>query len=304
MSKLEERLQGYAARSSRTEQERQERALRMIRKALERSAALDGIEWELMVKGSYANATNVRIEGDVDVAVVQKRVYFTEENGERSALRAAFGFGSSRRLDGADFRAAIEEALYARFGGECDRSGKTAITIRESSARVNADVVPSFTLRQYSYNGAWKNCDRGLTTLRSDGTWIVNFPRQQLERGNSKNRWTFGQYKQLVRILKHLEDDLVEAGAMGKLASYFVECLVFNVPTVDLQYISFNPLTYGMRAVLDHVVRATADGGSGARWVEANGIKPLFAPGQPWTMQDAHRLAALAQQRLDALCEG
>lgn len=304
MSKLEQRLHGYAARSSRTERERQERALRMVREALERSAALDGIEWKLVVKGSYANATNVRIEGDVDVAVVQKRVHFTEENGERSALRAAFGYGSSRSLDGADFRAAIEDALHARFGGECDRSGKTAITIREGSARVNADVVPSFALRQYSYNGAWRHCDHGLTTLRSDGTWIVNFPQQQLERGNSKNLWTFGQYKQLVRILKHLEDDLVEAGAMGKLASYFVECLVFNVPTGDLQYVSFNPLTYGTRAVLDHVVRATADGGSGARWVEANGIKPLFAPGQPWSMEDAHRLATLAQQRLDALHEG
>lgn len=304
MSRLEERLRAYAARSSSAEKERQERAVRMVRRALEGAAALSGIEWELVVKGSYANGTNVRIEGDVDVAVVQKRVHFVEDSGDRSVLKATFGYGQRRHLEGAAFRATIEEALCASFADDCDVSGKTAITIRESSARVSADVVPSFSIRQYSFNGAWKYFDRGLTTLRSDGTWIVNFPQQQLEQGNAKNFWTFGQYKQLVRILKHLEDDLVEAGLMEKLASYFVECLAFNVPTKDLQYLAINPLAHGIRVVLDHIERATVTGGAGSGWVEANGIKPLFGPGQPWQMRDAQTFAVLASRRVDELSEG
>jgi hypothetical protein len=46
----------------------------------------------------------------------------------------------------------------------------------------------------------------------------------------AKNNQTGYRYKHLVRILKRLENELVDHGLVGKLPSYLLECLVFNVP--------------------------------------------------------------------------
>lgn len=269
----------------------------MVRKALAASNALRKVEFVLLPKGSYPNSTNVRIDSDVDIAVIQRRFFFSEQDGERSGLHAQFGYGSNFRYTDEEFRDEVEKALLARFSQDCDCTGKTAITVRESSARVSADVVPSFFFRRYEFSGVFKRYDRGLTTLRSDGRWIVNYPEQQLGNGRGKNFGTFGQYKRLVRILKHIENDLVDDGEMSKLASYFVECLVYNVPSSEFASFRWNPLTHNLRYALDHIRRATSPGGGAEQWMEANGIKPLFADGQPWKPSDASRLAALALQR-------
>ncbi len=297
MSKLEEQFGHYAAPSSTTEQDKQARAERMVRKALAASSALDKVEFMLVPKGSYPNRTNVRVDSDVDIAVVQRRFFVSERDGERSGLHAQFGYGSRFRYADADFRYEVERALRARFGQDCDCTGKTAITVRESSARVSADVVPSFHFRRYYHSGVFQQCDHGLMTLRADGRWIVNYPEQQLSNGRWKNFATLGQYKKLVRILKRIENDLVEDGALTKMASYFVECLVYNVPSSEFATFCLNPLTHNLRSVLAYIRRATARDGDAGEWREVNAIKPLFGDGQPWTPPHANRLAVLAQQR-------
>jgi hypothetical protein len=137
----------------------------------------------------------------------------------------------------------------------------------------------------------------GLTTLRRDGTWIVNYPDQQLRSGRLKNALTLGVYKQLVRILKRIENELVDAGRIDSLASYFVECLMYNVPHSEIGYVIFNPFTRNLKSALNYIVAAT-ENGTAAQWVEANGIKPLFGPDQPWDIQTANKFAVLAQKHL------
>ena len=136
MSELEEQLRRYAAPSSPTERDKQERAERMVRRALDASSALSKAELAVISKGSYPNGTNVRVDSDVDVAVVQRGFFFSERDGERSELQAQLGYRSGLRYEGPDFRHEVERALRARFGQDCDCTGKTAITVRESSARV------------------------------------------------------------------------------------------------------------------------------------------------------------------------
>lgn len=41
--------------------------------------------------------------------------------------------------------------------------------------------------------GFFQQCDRGLTTRRADGRWIVNYPAQLLSNGRLKNFATLGQ---------------------------------------------------------------------------------------------------------------
>ncbi len=271
--------------------------MRMVRNALDASNALRKVELLVIPKGSYPNGTNVRVDSDVDIAVIQRRFFFSERDGERSGLQEQLGYRRSFRYTDADFRHEVEQALRARFDPECDCTGKTAITVSENSGRVSADVVPSFHFRRYSGSGFFEECDRGLTTLRTDGRWIVNYPSQQLSRGRGKNFATFGQYKKLVRILKRIENDLADDGTIAKMASYFIECLVYNVPSGEFATFRLDPLTHNLRAVLAHIKDATQTTDGTADWTEVNGIKPLFGSDQQWEPKHARGLATAAWRR-------
>lgn len=58
----------------------------------------------------------------------------------------------------------------------------------------------------------------------------MNWPQQQLKNGRSLNTQTNHRYKKYVRALKNAESFLAAAGTIDELPSYFMECLVFNVP--------------------------------------------------------------------------
>jgi hypothetical protein len=299
MNNLEDQMRRYAALSSATEQEKQDRAVRMVRKALAASSSLRKVEFDLIPKGSYPNRTNVRVDSDVDIAVVQRNFFFIERDGVRSGLQAKLGYRNSFRYEGAEFRHEVEQALRARFGPDCDRAGNTAISINENSGRMSADIVPSFHFRRCSGSGLFEERDQGLTTLRSDGRWIVNYPAQQLHNGRRKNLATLGQYKKLVRILKRVENDLTNDGIIAKLASYFIECLVYNIPSEEFDLFRLAPLVHDLRAVLSYIMQATEAASGTAAWTEVNGIKPLFGSGQSWNPQQANMLVSLAQRRFN-----
>ena len=59
---LEERLRGWTGPSSDTEQDKQERSERMIRKAIADHPPFRGCNLSVYAKGSYANNTNVRAD--------------------------------------------------------------------------------------------------------------------------------------------------------------------------------------------------------------------------------------------------
>ena len=96
------------------------------------------------------------------------------------------------------------------------------------------------------------------------------------------------EFKRMVRALKRLENELVTAGVLTELPSYFTECLVYNVPN-DL----LNRATYvaDMRAVLMTIFNETLTDEKCAKWLEASELKWLFHSAQSWTRQQAHALA-------------
>jgi len=136
-------------------------------------------------------------------------------------------------------------------------------------------------------------------TLKCDEP--INYPEQQLANGRQKNTATNGRYKQLVRILKRLENGLVAAGTIDALPSYLMECLVY--PVSNSYFIpsstTTTPLTDICQRVFLDIWVATKAGGKAANWVEPNGIKPLFSGSQPWTMEKANELALRAWTLVD-----
>lgn len=95
----------------------------------------------------------------------------------------------------------------------------------------------------------------------------------------------------MVRALKRLENELVNAGLLDELPSFFMECLVYNVPDDD-----FNHSTYvgDMRAVLATIFNETLSNDRCSDWLEVSERKYLFHSTQPWTRNQAHDLAGRA----------
>jgi hypothetical protein len=292
LTELEDKLNRYKEPSSPTEKEKQDRAERMVRDGVEAWQGFDGVSLRYLPKGSYKNNTNVKADSDVDIAVIREGLYYYNTDLLRPEDAAPINAGPSSSLPllGTALRDELEKALCAKFGAACDTSGKTAITVSENSGRVSADVVPSFPYRLYYYDSLGQvTFAEGTKTFRKNGSQIVNYPEQQYSNGVAKNNATGRRYKSLVRILKRLENDLVTAGKINELPSYFMECLVYGVPNRYFGSTSFTPFTDDLRAVLAYIYGATNDG-TAASWYEPNEIKKLFGPAQPWTIQDAHNL--------------
>lgn len=295
MTALEDKLARYKNPSSDHEKDKQDRAERMVKQAVSGWPGFEDISLRILPKGSYTNNTNVRQDSDVDVAVIHKGLHYYNDDAMQPKDKIVNAGVNIPHLNGSQLRAELEKCLYDRFRSECDTTGKTAITISESSSRVSADVVPSFEHWTYYYNSSGQVSHHiGTTTRRTDGTWVVNYPEQQYTNGVAKNNRTGGRYKYLVRILKRVENDLVAAGEIDELASYFMECLVYCVPDSKFGHSSSMPLTDDLKAVLFHIWDNTDEGGAAANWYEPNEVKKLFGTGQKWTMQEARSLASAA----------
>ncbi|WP_280447119.1 nucleotidyltransferase [Nocardia brasiliensis] len=291
MTALEEKLGRYCQPSSENEQDKQERAERMVRSAVG-TWAMDypDVKISYVQKGSYANNTNVRQDSDVDIAVVRTDFHYFDASNLREADTKT-GSGATYPLEGIAFRNSMAQDLKARFGTGCDITGSTAIELIENSGRVSADIVPSFDFRKYYYDDYGRVAyHSGQKVFKTDGSSVVNYPAQQLANGKAKNIATGMRYKKLVRILKRAENDLVDLGRIKELPSYFMECLMYRVPNDRFNHRTATPLTDDLTNAIAYIWCATKDGGDVLNWLEPNEIKPLFGAGQKWTVAEAHAL--------------
>ncbi|WP_127472493.1 MULTISPECIES: nucleotidyltransferase domain-containing protein [Acinetobacter] len=279
-------LSNWTLPSSDTEIEKQERAERMIRQAIDAHEAFQNCSLKVYAKGSYANNTNVRSDSDVDIAVeCTEALYWDEsEKGNHQTSGNLYqGIWTPAKL-----RAELILAMKKKFPDQVDISGVTAIQINANSARVNADVVPCFSYRYYMKN----NYRDGTKIFKTDGKSIVNYPLQQIKNGKDKNNRTNYNYKKSVRILKRIENAMAIEGKCKELPSYFIECLAYNCP----DYI-FTRTTWAqmLREIIIYIYHSL-DGvePSLERWVEVNECFYLFHSQQKWTRQDGRAFALAA----------
>jgi len=288
---LESTLSNWTAPSSSSEAEKQERTLRMIRGAITTHRAFDGYSVQVYAKGSYPNNTNVRLDSDVDTAVQIEReggIFYFEETEEGLVHRVTYdGIWTPARL-----RAETEAALQAEFGTQVDTSGRTAIGVNSSTARVDADVTPCFDYRYYYGNQRYHE---GIRIYRNDGSEVENYPAQHLKNGIEKNTATSLRYKRAVRILKNLANAMSEEGYHREVPSYFIECLVYNCPNHLFDALTWTNRVTGILAHIWGQLEGPEPTDGSARWVEVNGIKFLFHDAtQKWRRSDARDFAAAA----------
>lgn len=272
-----------------------ERAERMVRAAIDRHEPFDAYRSAIKVyaKGSYANQTNVRADSDVDVVVENRDLYYFEYFPRSSAPSPDPNNSpyTGRWNDEGEWRAEVTAALRNHFGyADVDTSGEVALTISEVvGSRPSADVVPSFALRRFDAPDR-SVVHHGSRVFKKSGGYVDNFPNQQLENGRAKNRLTNGRYKKYVRALKNAENFLAANGTIDDLPSYFMECLVWNVPN---DYICMGAsLDEGFRITLAYLIKfLDSSNYVETDWEEPNRLKYLFRGQSKWTPDQGQQLA-------------
>lgn len=279
-------LSTWTAPSSDTEKDKQERAERMIRQAIDDHEPFKSCSLRVYAKGSYANNTNVRSDSDVDIAVECTEVMYWEESkkgNKQTSLNPYKGIWTPTKL-----RAELILAMEKKFPDQVDISGVTAIQINANTARVNADVVPCFSYRYYCEN----NHRDGTKIFRTDGKSIVNYPLEQIRNGKDKNNRTNYNYKKCVRILKRIENAMAKEGKCKELPSYFIECLAYNCPDYIFTRATWSQM---LREIIIHIYHALkGEEPTSERWVEVNECFYLFHSQQKWTREDGRAFAHAA----------
>jgi hypothetical protein len=282
-------LASWTGAPSDAEDERHDNARRAIDEAIRGSSAFDDAALSVYAKGSYPNHTNVVRDSDVDVAVeMTSVVYFDFEHEASGMTMQDFGFVPySGRYVPSRLKDDVERALVARFGAAAVMRGNKAIHVRESSTRLAADVVPCYT--KYVYFTRLGDVHKGIEIRPDRGASINNFPAQHLQEGRDKNTTTLRRYKSVVRILKRLENKMVEENVISVIPSFLIESLVWNI--ANEVFIFRDTWTARVQGVLGTVWQELETADSEQSWLEANNAKYLFGSHQSWTRAQARQFA-------------
>lgn len=199
-----------------------------IKAALDAHTWPTGMEYIVYLQGSYQNATNIRGNSDVDVVVEMTSVFYSDLTEEEKRARNL----SAAKFTYDDLRREVVSALTAYYGvAAVDTSGPNAIAVAANGSRLKADVLPCVTYREYNH---------GYTPVEGVKFWNqqtkqekINFPKIHINNGQAKNQnGTSQRYKPSVRMMKNAREQIIGSDDLlrKRYPSYFVECLIFNVP--------------------------------------------------------------------------
>lgn len=279
------------------EQERCDNTIRAIKNAIAKDQKLSSKSLKVFVQGSYRNNVNISQSSDVDIGVVCNDLFYPEYPEGKS--KEDFGVVDSS-YSISEFRTDLYNCMQQHFGALQVKLGSKAISINNNTYRVEADVVPLVEFRKYWDSGSYR---AGVVLLDAkQNKRIQNYPERlfsywpetplHYENGVAKNTACGRTFKSVVRIVKHLSNQMAEAGydSAKRVPSYLIECMFYNCPNS-----TFNGSTwYGNVCSALSMVEQKADDS----WTEVDGIKYLFHLSQPWTYGDVKSFVLDAQQYL------
>ena len=198
-----------------------------IRIALDQHTWPSGMDYSAYLQGSYPNHTNIRGNSDVDL-VIESSLVFSSNLNEMEKRQLGIGISSYNFWD---FRSEVVRALTSYYDSNLvDASGKKSIKIAASSSRLAADAIPCIQYRWYRQLSV---IAEGITFwTQNSNQQIINYPKIHLQNGANKNQRTNNNYKPSVRMFKNARERILEnnPSLQGSYPSYFVECLLYNVP--------------------------------------------------------------------------
>ena len=249
-----------------------------IRKALQAHEGLSQFKYDVFLQGSYKNDTNLGGDSDVDVVVrlnTKLKPRVAELTGERLQEDGSHKFVHQNWKS---FRDEALKAMRARFG-KAAKSGRKTLKVPKGKIPADADLVVTVSHRE------------GIGFYLSDERrWVVSFPQQHHDRGAKKEKATNDQFKRTVRMFKAARNQLVDKRALKRedAPSYFIECLLYNVPDG-----LFGPkLAPAYTGILDWLKKAQLED-----FKCQNGLVDLFGPGrEQWSVRKARTFLRALQQ--------
>ena len=173
---------------------------------------------KVYLQGSYPNQTNIRGDSDVDVVVETGSVFYSNltESERRTAGMVPGAFNWF------EFRDEVKKALTNHYGSGDVTQGNKCIKVKGGGNRLDADVVPCTEYRNYQYGNVTAT---GITFWTRSYIQVVNYPKLHLENGSAKSQSCLQNYKPNIRVFKNARNR-----ANNDFPSYFLECLLYNVP--------------------------------------------------------------------------
>lgn len=277
-------LQTWTAKLSETEERRAENAINMIKDAIRSDEKLKKYDIEIFLQGSYANNTNVKSESDVDVCIMLKDIFHCDYPTGKTDKD--YGF-STATLTFKEFKSDVIKSIIRKFGTNSVSIGDKSIKISENSYHVKADVVPTIQLRNYYYGNSSNpsNYVEGTYFYSSTGKGISNYPKIHKKNGIDKNEKTNHEYKKLVRIMKHIKNNMVDDGKADgkKITSFLIESLIWNVPNeIITSYDSWNET---VKNALLYIHKSISEN-THSKWTEVSGMLYLFDESRAWSDRD------------------
>lgn len=278
---LEEKLKRWAEPPGKTEEEKINRAVRMVREAISEDEKLSKLSIKVFAKGSFHNRTNIPSDSDVDVGVLATSYYLNDYPD--GMTMSDFNFVSSSYTY-EELKKDVASAIVRKIGAENVTVGKKAITVHANTVRVDADVVPHMVHRYYARSGTYVE---GVALKDASGQLIRNWPEQDYDNGVAKNERTGKRYKALVRILKNLRGDMASNGIAEaeSVPSYLLACLAWNVPDATLDTVLYADMVENSLAFLENKTSSILNV---QEWGEVNELKYLFRDSQPWKLDGVH----------------
>ena len=254
---------------------------------LANDSGLNRPDFEIFLQGSYRNSTNIRADSDVDLVVQYNKVFYKDVS-RLTAPELQRYEKSHHTVDynAVKWRGDVEKALRAKFPGKVQLGGGKAFKVVTGPGNMTADVLPAFLYKQYTHFNSLtdEGFDPGIDFADSAGKLTRNYPKLHIDNGEAKNSEsrTEGRYKPSVRMFKNARNTTTERGLLvdGAAPSYFVECLLSNVP--DECYSASVSDTY-----FDVIRHLSNDSIAGYQC--QNGELPLFGPASTqWNTIDAN----------------
>lgn len=192
---------------------------------------------DCFLQGSYGNDTNIFGDSDVDIVLRTRELFHYNIDALAEPQKAEF-----KRVhpDPApytlkDLRKDVVAWLERKYGADLDTSGSKALKLRASENRRSSDILLVAPHKHYSWFQGSRTEDQsfreGVLFFCSDGTTVVNYPKQHSENLTANHQASNNWLKPTVRIYKNMRKQMVERGIIkaGTAPSYFLEGILSNV---------------------------------------------------------------------------
>lgn len=197
-----------------------------------------GKNYKVFLQGSYGNDTNIYAESDVDIVIRLDDCFHSDLTNlpeeDKAAYKTAFNDATYTHVD---FKRDVLSVLEAQYGAAA-KAGDKAIAIAANGSRRKSDVIAAIQFRRYLKfkSTADSSYVDGVCFFNAAGERIANYPKQHSANLTTKHQAASKLLKPMARVFKNMRSRLVDDGLIepGIAPSYFIEGLIYNVPTDKL----------------------------------------------------------------------